>query len=270
MQTEHLKKTANNIRALLLRLIPPTKDAHVGSSLSAVEILTALYFHALRVDPKNPNNPDRDRFILSKGHAGSALYATLAERGFIAKNELPSELYINGGHFPGHILKDNLPGIELSTGSLGHGLPVGAGMAFAAKRDKKSYRVFVLMSDGECDEGSSWEAILFAGHHKLDNLTAVVDYNKWQSFGRTKDILDLEPLADKWKSFNWAVREVDGHDLTGLVEALDGVPLEENKPSVLIAHTIKGKGVPSMEDKLESHYKLPSREEVEKVIRSLS
>lgn len=270
MQIEHLIKTANNIRALLLRLIPRTKDAHAGSSLSAVEILTTLYFHALRIDHKNPNDPNRDRFILSKGHAVSVLYATLAERGFIAKNELPSELYMNGGYFPGHVSKGSLSGIEFSTGSLGHGLPVGAGMALAAKRDKKSHRVFVLLSDGECDEGSNWEAILFAGHHKLDNLIVVVDYNKWQSFGRTKDVLDLEPFTDKWKSFNWAAQEVDGHDLVKLIGVLDSVPLERNKPSVIIAHTVKGKGVSSIEDRLESHYKLPPGEEVDKIIRSLS
>lgn len=268
MAEENLKNIAKKIRLSVLEMISRTRTAHIGSSLSAIDILTALYFKILNVEPNNHLDPERDRFILSKGHAAAGFYATLAARDFISKERL-NEFYVNGSFLPGHASKGEIPGIEASTGSLGHGLPIGVGMAWAAKKDGQSHRIFVLLSDGECDEGSNWEAILFAGHHKLDNLVAVVDYNKWQSFGRTKDVLDLEPFTAKWKAFNWSVREVDGHDIEKIVSVLKQIPFESPRPSVVIAHTVKGKGLLSLEDKLESHYIHPSPEEVANIKKGI-
>lgn len=269
MPEENLKDVAKKVKISILKMVSRAKTPHVGSSISIIEILTALYFKILKIDPNNPLDPERDRFILSKGHAVAGLYAVLAERGFI-RNEQLGEFYVNGGHFPGHATKGDIPGIEASAGSLGHGLPIGVGIALAAKRDGKNHRTFVLLSDGECDEGSTWEAILFAGHHKLDNLVAIIDYNKWQSFGKVKNIMDLEPFAAKWKDFNWSVQEVDGHDIEAVISALAQIPFESSRPSVLIAHTIKGRGLPSLEDKLESHYLNISHEEVKKIIEEIN
>ncbi len=269
MIKKDLKKIAKEVRLSVLEMISRTKTAHIGSSSSAIEILISLYFEVLNVDPGDPSNPNRDRFILSKGHAAAGLYATLAAKGFIEKEDL-NKYYANGSFLPGHVSRGNIPGIEASTGSLGHGLPIGTGMAWLAKKDGRRHRVFVLLSDGECDEGSTWEAVLFAGHHRLDNLVAIIDYNKWQSFGRTEDILDLEPLAEKWRAFNWSVREVDGHDVERIVSVLKQVPFEASRPSAVIAHTVKGKGLPSLEDKLESHYLSPSTEEIEKIKEELN
>jgi transketolase len=220
-----------------------------------------LYGRILRVDPKRPDWPERDRLIMSKGHAAAITYAAVAETGFIPTERL-AEYARNGGQLYGHVTHVGVPGVEFSSGSLGHGLGVGTGMALAAKRDGKQWRVFVVMSDGECDEGSNWEAILFAGHHRLDNLTIVIDYNKIQSLDRVDRTLKLEPLADKLRAFGWAVREVDGHDVADLSSALEALPLEQGKPSAVIAHTIKGKGVSWMEDKVLWHYKAPSPEEL--------
>lgn len=246
-------------RELVLDMVMQSKSAHIGSSFSAVDILVTLYFGVMKVFPKSPKHPGRDRLILSKGHAGAALYAILGVRGFFS-TKLLGKYFQNGSMLAGHASRTAVPGVELFTGSLGHGLPVGAGMAFSGKLDKRPYRVFVIMSDGECDEGSNWEAILFAGHHQLDNLVAVVDYNKWQSFGRTKDVLDLEPFAKKWKDFGWNVKECDGHDFKALMEAFTRIPFEKGKPSVLIAHTVKGKGLP-YENELRSHYHPPTEDE---------
>jgi len=264
-ENTRLKKIAKEIRLRVLETVTRSNGPHIGSSLSAVEILTSLYFGIMKV---NPNNPNRDRFILSKGHAAAVLYATLAERGLFNKKDLKNYCK-NESNLPGHSTKNCVPGVEVSAGSLGHGLPIGNGMALAGKKDKKNYRIFVLLSDGECDEGSTWEAILFAGHHKLDNLVAIVDYNKWQSFGRTKDVLDLEPFAQKWRDFKWGVKSVDGHDLEELVAAFKRVPFSKNKPSVIIANTIKGRGLPAMENTLESHYRSPTGEEFEAAVRRL-
>lgn len=268
MTNEEIKQIAREIRIAVLRMATPRKAAHIGSSLSAADILAVLYFHIMKLDPKDPSLPERDRFIMSKGHAGASQYAALALRGFFDKSELQG-YYTNDTRLLGHATRNGLPGIETSTGSLGHGLPVGIGMALAAKKDNKDYRTFVMLSDGELDEGSNWEGILFAGHHKLDNLVVVVDYNKIQSFGRTEEVLDLEPLADKWRSFKWAVKEVDGHNVENLMTAFDAVPFEPGHPSVLIAHTVKGKGWKAMEDKLESHYTQPAPEDLEEIIKSL-
>jgi transketolase len=194
-------------------------SSHIGAVLSMADIVAVLYQDVLRVDPSNPKWADRDRFILSKGHAGAGVYAALAERGFFPVSKLDSH-YQNGSDLSGHVSHKNMPGVELSTGSLGHGLPVGAGMALGAKLDARGHRVVVLMSDGECDEGSNWEAILFAAHHRLDNLTAVIDYNKVQSLAPVAETLQLEPFADKWRAFGWNVIEADGHDHDALRNAL--------------------------------------------------
>jgi len=206
---------------------------------------------------------------MSKGHAVAALYAALAERGFFHK-KLLQKYCANGSNLPGHPVIRSVPGIEVSTGSLGHGLAIANGMALVSKRDKKKYRVFVLLSDGECDEGSTWEAVLFASHNKLDNLVAIIDYNKWQAFGRIKDVLNLEPFAQKWKDFGWVVKEVNGHNSQEIYQSLKKIPFKKNKPSVLIAHTLKAKGLPFLEDKLESHYRPPTEEEYKIGIKEIN
>lgn len=269
-------RLADRVRADALRMVARAGASHIGSSLSAVDILSVLYGgEILRVDPANPGRPDRDRLIFSKGHAAAACYAVLAESGFFPTSLLDSYCR-NGSPLCGHVTSKGVPGVELSTGSLGHGLPVGCGMALAAARENKPWRVFVLMSDGECDEGSNWEAALFAGHHKLDNLTAIIDCNALQGMGEVKDILDLEPLADKWRSFRWAVREIDGHDHALIRDTLNALPVEKGKPSMILARTVKGKGVGFMENKLEWHYKSPDAaqlkqalDEVEKNTRNM-
>jgi transketolase len=233
-----------------------------------VEILVVLYNRVLHINPSDPDLPERDRFILSKGHGCAALYAVLAERGFFPLDWL-STFYQNGSRLGGHIMHANVPGVEVSTGSLGHGLSIAAGMALAAKRDGKAYRVFVLLSDGECDEGSTWEPALFAPHHKLDNLVAIVDYNKIQSLGTVQEVMDLEPLADKWRAFGWAVREIDGHNMLEIEEALTQTSYSPGRPSCLIAHTVKGKGVSFMEDRLLWHYRWPQGEEFEAALAEL-
>jgi transketolase len=244
------------------------KSSHVGSVLSAADILAVLYGRVLDVDPAAPQSPDRDRFILSKGHAGAGVYAALAERGFFEKERLRSH-YQNGSTLSGHVSHKGVPGVELSTGSLGHGLGVGTGMALAAKRQGAGWRTFVLLSDGECDEGSNWEAILFAAHHKLDNLVAAIDYNKIQSLASVADTLALEPFADKWRAFGWSVTEVDGHDHDGLLAALDVPVGKRGQPSVVICHTVKGKGVSFMEQQVLWHYRTPQGEEYAAAVAEL-
>jgi transketolase len=258
---------AKAIREHALRMAHRARSSHVGSCLSAADILAVLYGKVLRVDPKRPDWPERDRFILSKGHAAAALYAVLAERGFFPVDRL--ETYCqDGSSLLGHVTT-GVPGVEVSTGSLGHGLPIACGMALAAKRRKLPWRVFTLLSDGELDEGSNWEAILFAPHHRLDNLTAIVDFNKIQSFGTVKEVLDLDPLAEKWRAFRWGVREIDGHDLGQVEQTLAQLPFEAGKPSVVIAHTVKGKGVSFMEGQLAWHYKSPTPEQLAQALAEL-
>jgi transketolase len=220
------------------------------------DLLAVLYGAVLRLDPARPDWEDRDRFVLRKGHAAAAVYAALAERGFFPLDWLDTYGQ-DGTRLAGHVSHHGVPGVEVSTGSLGHGLSYACGMALAGRRDARPYRVFALLSDGECDEGSTWEAALFAPHHRLDNLVALVDYNKIQSFGSVPEVLDLEPLADKWRAFGWAVRQADGHDLAAVLAALRAVPFEPGQPSALIAHTVKGKGVSFMEGRLEWHYRSP-------------
>jgi len=231
------------------------------------DLLAVLYTCILRVDPSQPQWPDRDRLIVSKGHAAAAVWAVLAERGFFPMGWLDS-FYQDGSHLAGHVTS-GVPGIEVSAGSLGHGLSVGCGMALAGRRSHTRYRVFVLLGDGECDEGSVWEAAMFAPHHKLDNLVAIVDYNKIQSFGTVEEVLNLEPLAGKWESFGWAVREIDGHDVNQIESVLASVPFEEGRPSCIIADTIKGKGVSFMENLLAYHYKPPDDRQLRQALSEL-
>lgn len=262
------EELARAIRASALRMVHAANASHIGTCLSAADLLAVLYGGVLRVDPARPDWPERDRFILSKGHGGAILYAVLAERGFFPPAWLDTYCR-DGSRLGGHITHHGVPGVEVSTGSLGHGLPIGCGMALAGRRGGQPQRVFVMLSDGELDEGSNWEAILFAPQHGLDNLVAVVDYNKIQSFGAVKEVLDLDPLADKWRAFRWAVREVDGHDHREIGGALARVPFEPGRPSVIIAHTVKGKGVSFMEDQLAWHYKSPDAEQLARALAEL-
>jgi len=256
----NLVKLAKEIRKSIIRMCYHAGEGHIAPSFSCVELLVALYFKILKLDINNLNDENRDRFILSKGHAALVLYATLAEKGIINKNILNTFCQkdsILGAHPEAHLV----PGVEFSSGSLGHGLSFGAGLALAGKMDKKIYRTFVLLSDGECQEGSLWEAIIFASAHKLDNLIAVVDYNKLQSLGRIENILPLEPFKDKWQAFGWSVKEVDGHNIHQVMGALESIPFTKGKPNVLIAHTTKGKGVSFMESCPIWHSRVPSTKE---------
>jgi transketolase len=263
-----LENIAREIRKKVFIMCFHAGGGHIAPSFSSVEILVALYFKILKIDKNNLKDSNRDRFILSKGHASAALYAILAEKDIIDGNILNvfcQKGSILGGHPEIHLI----PGVEASTGSLGHGLSFGVGIAFAGKLDKKDYRAFTLLSDGECQEGSVWEAAMFASHHKLDNLIAIIDHNKLQSLGRVDDIVSLEPFVDKWKAFGWGVREVNGHNISAIVDALEGVPFSNNKPSVLIAHTIKGKGISFMENVPIWHYRLPNDDEMKIVCKEL-
>ncbi|MHA1409548.1 MAG: transketolase [Candidatus Odinarchaeia archaeon] len=266
--TADLRQIAKEIRKNIVRMHAQSGSSHIASSLSPVEILVVLYFRILKINPKNPDEQDRDRFILSKGHSSTALYAVLSLRGFFPENVL-DEYYTDGGRLPGHSTMHCVPGVEVSTGALGHGLPMGVGMALAGKCDKRDYRVFVLVSDGECDEGSIWESAMFARHHNLDNLIVIVDYNKLQAFGRTNDVLNLEPFKDKWASFGWSVKEIDGHNFLQIERVLSKLPFEKGKPNLVIAHTIKGKGISFMEDRLEWHYKSPNIEQLDIALKEL-
>lgn len=243
-------------------------SSHIGAVLSMADIIAVLYGAVLRVDPERPNWPERDRFILSKGHAGAGVYAALAERGFFSLETLSTH-YQDGSNLSGHVSHKNIAGVEFSTGSLGHGLPVGVGMALGAALDGRSHRIVVLMSDGECDEGSNWEAILFAAHHRLANVTAVIDYNKIQSLKPVAETVALEPFADKWTAFGWRVLEVDGHDHDALLETLHTAADPTGKPTCVIAHTTKGKGVSFMENSVLWHYRTARGEEFANAEREL-
>jgi transketolase len=253
---------AREVRAHVLRMTSGGRSSHVGSALSCADLLAVLYAGVLEVDPKHPEWAGRDRVIMSKGHAGAALYAVLAERGFFDPAVLHRH-YQNGSYLSGHVSHVGIPGVEFSTGSLGHGLPVGAGLAWRARQTGQPWRTYVLLGDGECDEGSVWEAAMFAGHHELSTLVAIVDYNGMQSLGTTEETLGLEPFADKWRSFRWDVAEVDGHDHEALTAALR-VPrgAGPGRPRCVLAHTVKGKGVSFMENQVLWHYRPPSAEEL--------
>jgi transketolase len=259
---------ASRVRRHVVEMTSRGGSSHVGSALSIADIMSVLYGRVMRVNPQDPKESTRDRFILSKGHAGAAVYAVLAETGFFPVAKL-ADHYQNGSDLSGHVSHKGIPGVELSTGSLGHGLPVGTGMAKAAKLKGEDHRVFVLLSDGECDEGSNWEAILFAAHHQLDNLVVIVDYNKLQSLAPVAETLGLEPFTDKWISFGWSVVEVDGHDHDALSSALESLPATENRPTCVIAHTTKGKGVSFMENSVLWHYRTARGEELNAALAEL-
>jgi transketolase len=268
LDPEAARALARTIRRHVVQMTHRAKASHVGTSLSMAEILAVLYGGILRVDPSTLDSPDRDRFVLSKGHGCAGLYAVLAERGFFPVTRL-AEFYQDGTRMAGHVTRGGIPGVEVSTGALGHGLSIACGMALAGRRDRRRFRVFALLSDGECDEGATWEAALLAAHHRLDALIAIVDYNKIQSLGTVKEVMDLDPFAEKWRSFRWAVREVDGHDVDAVAAALHDVPFESGRPTCLIAHTVKGKGVSFMEDKLLWHYRAPLGDDRATAMREL-
>ncbi len=248
-----LKQKSFNTRKRFLTIASNRGALHLGSSLSHIDLLTVLYSTFLNINKKNVKDEKRDRFILSKGHAALGYYCVLAEHGLIPWSEI--EKYgQDGTSLAAHPVLGSAPGIEATTGSLGHGLPIALGMAIAAKRNGWKSQYVVMLSDGECDEGSNWEAMLLAGHMGLANLTVIVDYNKLQSFGTVKEVLDLEPFSDKWEACKWSVKEIDGHNHTEIKKTFAQLPFKKGKPNVIIAHTIKGKGVPYMENKLEWHY----------------
>ena len=260
------KELAKKIRIHCLKMTSGGKSSHISSALSISDIMAVLYGNVMTVDSNNPKWDGRDRFILSKGHAGVAVYATLAECGFMSTERLFTHCR-DGSDLSGHVSHKGIPGVEFSTGSLGHGLPVGVGMAFAARQLKKSHKVYVLLSDGEFDEGSNWEAILFAAHHKLDNLVAVIDYNKIQSLDSVDNTLRLEPFSEKLKSFGWHVIETEGHNHEHIASALTSQ--HSGQPLVVVAHTTKGKGVSFMENTVLWHYRTAQGEEFEKALAEL-
>jgi transketolase len=252
---------AAQFRARVVAMSNAAKAAHLASALSCMDIVALLYHSVLQLDPRRPKWEDRDRFILSKGHAAAALYVALAYKGFIRDAALST--YGMAGSLLEEHPSPKLPGVEAATGSLGHGLPQGCGMALAARIKQQSYRTFVLMSDGECNEGSVWEACMFAAAQRLGNLCAIVDFNKWQATGRSPDVLALDPLVDKFKSFGWDVREIDGHDHAQIAQAVEHVSIRQQKPTMVVAHTVKGRGVSFMEDDNNWHYRIPTVEEVQ-------
>ena len=247
-----------------------SRGSHIGSVFSVAEIIAVLYTGILHVDPKNPQMPERDRLILSKGHAGSAVYAALAETGFFPVEELKNH-YANGSILSGHVSHKGIPGVEVSTGSLGHGLSIGAGMAMGARMNGEDWRTWVVLGDGECDEGSVWEAALQAAQFRLDRLVAVVDYNHMQSLFTVEKTLQLEPFEDKWRDFGWNTQSVDGHDVRALRAAFERAMgnAGSGKPSVVLAHTVKGKGVSFMENNILWHYRTPQGEEYEAALKEL-
>lgn len=263
------EELAHKIRRSVVRMTHLGKSSHVGSALSMTDIIAVLYSEILDVDPNDTKKTDRDRFLLSKGHAGAAVYAALAHSGFMSIDTL-DEHYQNGSILSGHVSHKGVPGVEFSTGSLGHGLGVAVGMAKAALLQKKTHGIYCLLSDGECDEGSNWEAILFAAHHQLGNLTAIVDYNKIQSLDLVANTIGLEPFLDKWTAFGWQVFEVDGHDHGALRAALAHAPVTSEQPRCVICHTIKGKGVSFMENSVLWHYRTPQGNEYDAAVEELN
>jgi len=266
---EDLSRQARRIRRHVVSMSHHGRAPHLGSALSSVEILVALYWEAAKIDPEAYQDANRDRVIFSKGHASAALYAALAERGFFSVSELES--YARpGSSLPEQMSPRCLPGIEAATGSLGHGLPLGLGMALAGRIQNRSYHTWVVLSDGECNEGSVWEAAMTAPALGLNRLTVIVDYNRWQATGRSDEILRLAPLSEKWRAFGWKATELDGHDLPGLVQTLKSTAENPSRPSAIIAKTIKGRGISFMEDDNNWHYRIPNETELAEAIRELS
>ncbi|MFH1671762.1 MAG: transketolase [Candidatus Portnoybacteria bacterium] len=259
---------AKEMRKEVLDMIYRTKSPHIGSSFSMIELFVALYFNILSLNSDNPEDFNRDRMILSKGHGCAALYAALAKKGILKKEELDS-FAKEGGVLGQHPDRNVKKGIEITSGSLGHGLSIGAGMALAGKSDNAKYRTFVFLGDGELNEGTIWEGALFSSHHKLDNLVAIVDRNNLQALGKSSEIMNMEPLSEKWKSFGWAVKEVDGHNLEDIIMALKNIPFEKGKPSCLLAETVKGKGVSFMENDFKWHDKCPDEKEYQEALKEL-
>jgi len=263
-----LALTARRIRARLVRMSHEARAPHLGSALSCVDILVALYWAAARIDPRQREDPLRDRVILSKGHAAAALYAVLAERGFWDPQLL--ETYArDGSELPEQMSPGCVWGVEAATGSLGHGLSLGSGMALAGRIQRRPFRVWVVLSDGECNEGSVWEAAMFAAAQQLGHVTAIIDYNRWQATARSDEVLQLQPLEEKWRAFGWEASTVDGHDHAALTEALRPADEFPRPPRALIARTVKGKGVSFMEDDNNWHYRIPNEEEVSKACSEL-
>jgi transketolase len=267
MHTEQLIERSAHYRRHLLSIIYRAGAGHTGGSLSCIDILNVLYNHVLRVSPNTFSSLIRDRYIQSKGHCVEALYVVLADRGFFPAEDLDT-LCRFGSHYIGHPTR-KVHGVEQNTGALGHGLPMAVGTALAGKLDGRDYRVFTLLGDGELPEGSNWEAALTAAHYKLDNLCAIVDLNGLQITGPTREVCDTQPLADKFRSFGWAVREIDGHDIHALTETLEAIPFEAGKPSVVIAHTVKGKGVSFMENNIKWHHGVPDAEQFARAMEEL-
>ncbi len=267
MNATDTRALARRLRGHALRMTHRARASHIGSCLSIADLLAVLYGATLRFDASRPDWPERDRLIVSKGHAAAIVYAALAESGFFPVGDL--DFYsADGGPLSGHVTK-TVPGVELSTGSLGHGLPVAAGMAFAAQRAGANWRSFCILSDGEMDEGSNWEAIQFAQHFRLSNLVAIVDYNKIQSFGSVAEVSELHPLAEKFRAFNWGVHELDGHDHDALAAALAAPPPVAGRPTAIVAHTVKGKGVSFMEGRLAWHYSNPDAAQLESALAEI-
>jgi len=263
-----LRLKAERIRKQVIESIFRAKGGHTGGALSSVDILTALYFGVLNVDPSNPGKPGRDRFIMSKGHSVESLYGVLAEAGFFDAEVLNTYGQFNS-ILAGHPTR-KVPGVELNSGALGHGLSVGVGMAIAAKMDRSAYRVFVLMGDGEQDEGSIYEAAMSASHYKLDNLIAIIDRNRLQISGNTEEVMTIEPIKQRWESFGWEVTDVNGHHLEELINTFRSLPVKKRKPHLVIAHTIKGKGVSFIENKAKWHHGEPNQDQYNLAIEEIS
>ena len=267
---QDLISLANNLRKRIITTSSRAKIPHLGSCLSCIDLLIYLYWRELRINPYKPNEETRDRFILSKGHGAPALFQVLAEKNFFSINKL-EEFGKAGSVFHEHPPKPGyIPGIEAATGSLGHGLPMGLGMAIASKIKNLNYRTYVLISDGECNEGTIWEAALMAPSLKIENLIVIIDFNKWQATGRSEEIMKLQPLAKKWESFGWNVKEINGHDFSQMQNAFLEFKKCKDKPSVLIANTIKGKGISFMEDDNNWHYRIPNEKELDLAIAELN
>jgi transketolase len=269
LSVPELEKMARQLRRHVITMTATAGSGHPGGSLSAADIVTALCFKVMRHDPENPRWPDRDRFILSKGHVAPILYAALAECGYFPVEEL-STLRKLGSRLQGHTDRTLTPGVEMSAGSLGQGLSFGIGVALAARLDKRDYHVYVLLGDGECEEGQIWEAAMSAPHFQMDNLTAIIDHNGLQLDGRCCDIMGIEPLADKWRAFNWHVLEINGHDMSQILQALKEARKIKQRPTVIIAHTVKGKGVSFMENNVDFHGKAPTPQEAEIALKELA
>lgn len=266
---KNLKIMANDVRKDIIKMLYLAGSGHTGGSLSATDILTTLYFNVMNHDPKNPSWPDRDRFVLSKGHGCPALYAVLARAGYIPMEELKTLRKLNS-RLQGHPSKVDLPCLEASTGSLGQGLGMSMGMALGAKLDQKSFRVYCLMGDGEQNEGSVWESAMAAAHYHLDNLVGIIDHNYLQIDGYTKKIMDTDPLGEKYRAFEWHVIKVDGHNFEQLLKAFNDARQVKNKPTLILARTVKGKGVSFMEDKVEWHGKAPDEDETNQALKELA